>query len=69
MDLILEEILDLSTKFVDCEHPFWLKCRTSTGSIVIFWGSVDEGKRNIDALKNQVFPVHIVLDDPGECVA
>jgi len=34
-----------------------LVCKTSKNQKIVFWGSVDGGMRNIDALKNQKLPV------------
>lgn len=47
----------------------WTKFKQAKGHNVIFWGSPEEGTRNIDAVKHQKLPVTIEIDSPEDCEA
>ena len=68
MEVILSKILDSRTSASDFDDALWLKCLTSEGSIIIFWGSPENGKRNIDSLKSQNFPVCVSIESPEDCI-
>lgn len=65
MELTLTEIVEAG--FSAEKEVNWLKCRTSLGSTVAFWGELGEANRNIVSLRNQKFPVLVEISDPESC--
>jgi len=47
----------------------WTRFKQAKGENVIFWGSPEDGTRNIDAVKHQKLPVTIEIDSPENCAA
>lgn len=47
----------------------WARFKQAKGGNVIFWGSPEEGTRNIDAVRHQKLPVTVEIDSPEDCVA
>lgn len=65
MELVLTEIVDDS--FSVEKETCWLKCRTSSGGMVAFWGELDGVNRNIASLRAQELPVVVELSDLEAC--
>lgn len=65
MELVLTEIVDDS--FSIEKEICWLKCRTSSGGMVAFWGELDGANRNIVSLRAQELPVVVELSDLEAC--
>lgn len=65
MDIILTEIV--SDHFSIDKEVCWLKCRTSSGSLIAFWGELGRPTRNITSIRNQVLPLHIEILNPESC--
>ena len=65
MELTLTEII--ADGFSVEKEVHWLKCRTSLGSVVAFWGELGEANRNIVSLRNQKFPVLVEISQPEDC--
>lgn len=67
MNITLTEIL--SEGVAEDGSKSWIRFKKAKGDIVIFWGSPEEGTRNIDAVKYQKLPVSIEIDSPEDCEA
>ena len=46
----------------------WVKFKTQSGAIAVFWGSPDLGFVNVNMLQHQQMPLLIELNDPELCV-
>lgn len=46
----------------------WLKCRTTSGKTVVFWGELGYPNRNIISIYNQKLPVQVELLEPELCI-
>jgi len=66
MELVLTEIVEDSSSAE--KETCWLKCRTSSGGMVVFWGEFGGANRNIVSLRNQTLPIVIELSDPEACI-
>lgn len=48
-------------------EEYFLECHTTDHNVVLFWGSVEYGSRNISTIQNQALPVSIELLDLELC--
>jgi len=46
----------------------WLKCRTASENLIVFWGELGEENRNIASIRNQRLPVQVELLEPEDCI-
>lgn len=46
----------------------WVKFKTQSGGIVVFWGGPDLGFVNVNMLQHQQTPLLIELNDPELCM-
>jgi hypothetical protein len=59
IEVCITNFIDGKPQPSENEPTIRLICKTSKGEKIAFWGSQDEGTRNIDSLKNQKLPVLI----------
>jgi len=46
----------------------WISFSVQNQRNIIFWGSPEEGTRNIDSIKHQKLPCVIEIDSPEDCI-
>jgi hypothetical protein len=68
MEITITNFIDNAPSFSDDKEIYWLSCKMANGKKIIFWGSVTEGTRNIDSLRNQKLPINILIESPEDCV-
>lgn len=65
--IAIKEFLEGKPVFNEDKGNFRLLCKTSDNQKIVFWGSPEDGTRNIDALKSQKLPVIVYLE-PEDCI-
>jgi len=66
MDLVISEVIENGVS--EEKETVWLKCRTATGSLIVFWGELSTPNRNIMSIKYQTLPIHVELLEPEDCI-
>lgn len=66
MNIVITEIVE--DHYSIDKGVLWLKCRTSSGNLIVFWGELGEENRNIASIRNQKLPAQVELLEPEECI-
>jgi hypothetical protein len=68
IEVLITEFINGEPQFDEDSLSLRLVCKTSKGEKIVFWGSPEEGTRNINSLKNQKLPVLVECEayEPSE---
>ena len=62
MEIVITEFTENGVRDSDDMSSIRLVCRMKSGEKIVFWGSPEDGTRNIDALKGQRLPCVVEID-------
>lgn len=66
MDLVITHIVE--DQFSLEKETMWLKCKTDSNLLVVFWGEPGAANQNLGLLRSQQLPVKIRILDPEFCI-